>query len=75
MRICRMKQEELDRIVLGYLRKKGYQSAAKAFCDDSGMPTDGIAHQLDAEQGIANAVLFFNVADGESFAFELSHLV
>ena len=59
-----MKEEELDRIVLGYLRKKGYQSAARAFCDDSGMSTDGITPQLDAEQGIANAVLLFNVADG-----------
>lgn len=60
-----MKEEELDRIVLGYLRKKGYFVAEQAFCQESGMPADGLVHQLDAEQGVLNSILFFTVADGQ----------
>jgi hypothetical protein len=70
-----MKKQELDRIVLDYLRKNGYQTAATAFSEESGVPSsDSMAHHLDAEQALFSSVLFYNVAEGECRCTKFSWL-
>uniref|UniRef100_A0A061QQU2 Transcription initiation factor TFIID subunit 5 n=1 Tax=Tetraselmis sp. GSL018 TaxID=582737 RepID=A0A061QQU2_9CHLO len=60
-----MKDVEINKIVLGYLRKKGFSSTEQAFCRESGVQLNWIGHQLDPESGVLNRVLLHTVAEGE----------
>eukprot|EP00898_Chlorokybus_atmophyticus_P004575 jgi/Chlat1/5118/Chrsp33S05025 len=71
-----MKEEELDRLVLAYLQKKGYKQAEASFKNDSrvqGLEDMAAAAQLDIDTSVANHILFYNQADRDPNRYTTSY--